>query len=105
MVYHRLQPEDAYTPYDPTRSGTVTEQVFRRGLSDAYRMTFSDAQLDTLTKRYRHGTDKARREGEQATCLDGMPTKTRWPKEQISPSLVRVWGYDATCTNYSCSCS
>eukprot|EP00903_Cladosiphon_okamuranus_P014842 g13743.t1 len=58
VVYHRLIPEDAFMPYDPTRSGTVTEPVFRRGLSDAFRMPFNDAQLDTLSKRYRHGGSK-----------------------------------------------
>lgn len=45
-------------PYDPTRSGTVTEAVFRRGLSDAFRMPFDEAQLATLTERYRHSADK-----------------------------------------------
>lgn len=57
-MYHRLIPEDAFMPYDPTRSGTVTEGVFRRGLSDAFRMPFNDAQLDTLSQRYRHGGNK-----------------------------------------------
>lgn len=57
-MYHRLIPEDAFMPYDPTRSGTVTEGVFRRGLSDAFRMPFDDAQLDTLSQRYRHGGNK-----------------------------------------------
>ncbi|CBJ27458.1 conserved unknown protein [Ectocarpus siliculosus] len=60
VVYHRLIPEDAYAPYDPTRSGSVTESVFRRGLSDAFRLPFSDDQLDTLTRRYRHGENKIR---------------------------------------------
>lgn len=46
-------------PYDPTRSGTVAEPVFRRGLSDAFRMPFSDAQLETLSQRYRHSETKA----------------------------------------------
>ncbi|CAM9270699.1 unnamed protein product, partial [Ectocarpus sp. 13 AM-2016] len=58
VVYHRLIPEDSYRPYDPTRSGSVTESVFRRGLSDAFRLPFSDDQLDTLTRRYRHGGNK-----------------------------------------------
>lgn len=58
VIYHRLIPEEAYAPYDPTRSGSVTESVFRRGLSDAFRLPFSDDQLDTLTRRYRHGGNK-----------------------------------------------
>jgi len=66
VVYHRLSPEDAYAPYDPTRSGAVTEHVFRRGLSDAFRMPFDNAQLDALAQRYRQGQNKVtrrRREG------------------------------------------
>lgn len=45
-------------PYDPTRSGAVTEPVFRRGLSDAFRMPFNDDQLDTLSQRYRQEPKK-----------------------------------------------
>ncbi|CAM9638892.1 unnamed protein product [Pylaiella littoralis] len=58
VVYHRLMPEDAYLPYDPTRSGAVTGPVFRRGLSDAFRMTFTDAKLDALAQRYRQSENK-----------------------------------------------
>lgn len=57
-MYHRLMPEDAYLPYDPTRSGAVTGPVFRRGLSDAFRMTFTDAKLDALAQRYRQSENK-----------------------------------------------
>lgn len=60
VVYHRLIPEDAFKPYDPTRSGSVTEPVFRRGLSDAFRMPFNDDQLETLSQRYRNGGNKVR---------------------------------------------
>lgn len=59
VVYHRLTPEDAYTPYDPTRLGAVTEAVFTRGLSDAFRMPFSEAQLNSLARRYRCGDNQA----------------------------------------------
>lgn len=60
MVYYRLEPEDAYAMYDPTHSGAVPESVFRRGLADAFRMPFTEAQLDELSDRYRVGVNKAR---------------------------------------------
>lgn len=57
-MYHRLMPEDAYMPYDPTRSGSVTDAVFRRGLWDAFGMPFTDPQLETLAERYGQGEGK-----------------------------------------------
>lgn len=59
LVYHRLEPEDAFTAYDPTHSGTITEAVFRRGLGDAFRMPFTERQLSDLSDRYRVGENKA----------------------------------------------
>ncbi|CAN0066595.1 unnamed protein product [Ascophyllum nodosum] len=58
VVYHRLRPEDAYAPYDYNRSGTVTEAVFRRGLSDAFRIPFSEDQIDALAEKYKDEKDQ-----------------------------------------------
>lgn len=60
VSYHRLRPENVFTPHDYNHSGTVTRAVFRQGLADAFRISFSEAQLDELEERYRSKGDQAR---------------------------------------------
>lgn len=53
VVDHGLNPDDAFEHHDPTRSGLVTETIFRRNLADAFRMPFTQDQVDALVERYR----------------------------------------------------
>lgn len=76
-------------PYDPTRSGLVTEAVFRRCLRDAFRMPFTEEELTALTERYCKSPDNKVRESICITQRLISRTITMYLHEVRNPYALR----------------